>query len=453
MDIWTRIVTWKLPLFQLVSQFPRPPLGFAVESAIIAHLLGDPVDSVMSMLLTLSMCQSRAALAKETCVAANVELIDEEYERTWKGLAIILVSYDECGKSEEVAELCEEYLRLSRHPNFEGEIRHIYEETASKLAADRQTRSLPVFIAELLFIGGWLIALLRAASSEPSPTNWPQVEAHSIAFSGLYLWVTSAVVAGSVIGASQTEGSIPRMLHGFEYQLKEFRGEAPARRPSACYREETGWCKTGQERAIHGGVYSWRPIKWRDNLEMFGIGIWSLVSFVAIAVAVLYASYFPAAILSYFVPPRGLGCRHIPETLMLVVWLLSFAIECLLERWLQKKKLFWAVFWKDVLLALTNISIIIITQCGILQRCSCWTAWGLTWLHLPQLPNVKPELMHYIRHIAPAITFTAILFQFVFCAAIVWRYWDAVRVFIQRDDGISNLPLKYQKLESRRQSK
>ena len=107
-DIWTRVVTWKLPLFQLVSQFPRPPLGLSVETATLAHLLGDPIDSVTSMLLTLAMCRSRVTLAKQMCSESGIDLGDPEYHRIWKALAIVMVSYDECGKPEKVDEFCRE---------------------------------------------------------------------------------------------------------------------------------------------------------------------------------------------------------------------------------------------------------------------------------------------------------------------------------------------------------
>jgi hypothetical protein len=106
----------------------------------------------------------------------------------------------------------------------DNRIRHIYEETAGSLASDRQTRILPVVLAELVFIGGWVISLIKAASSEPNPTNWVNVEAQSIAISALYLWITSTVVIASLIGASQSEDSIPRILHGFEYQMKALGG-------------------------------------------------------------------------------------------------------------------------------------------------------------------------------------------------------------------------------------
>lgn len=126
-----------------------------------------------------------------------------------------------------------------------------------------------------------------------------------------------------------------------------------------------------------------------------------------------------------------------------------------MELWLRKY-LFWAVFYKDLFFALSNIGIVIITQWGIMNRCSCWTMWGLTGLHLPQLPTVKPVLMNYIRRIAPWIVFMAILLQLLFCSAVVWKYWDAMRVYVQRDDGKSNREWKtrkssqaYSKLESK----
>jgi hypothetical protein len=99
-DIWNRIVVWKLPLLQLISQFPRPPLGPSVETGVMMHLLGDPIDSVASMLVTLAVCQQRAKQAKELC---GLPEGDPAYTKAWKGLAIIMVSYDECGLSGKIA--------------------------------------------------------------------------------------------------------------------------------------------------------------------------------------------------------------------------------------------------------------------------------------------------------------------------------------------------------------
>jgi hypothetical protein len=106
-DIWNRIVVWKLPLLQLMSQLPRPPLGPSVETGIMMHLLGDPIDSVASILLSLEMCQRRARQAKDLCMASVMKHDHADYARTWKGLALIMVSYDECGASAKVGDFCD----------------------------------------------------------------------------------------------------------------------------------------------------------------------------------------------------------------------------------------------------------------------------------------------------------------------------------------------------------
>jgi len=43
--IWTRLMVWKYPLFQLVVLLPRPPLGITVESFVIVRLLGNPIGT------------------------------------------------------------------------------------------------------------------------------------------------------------------------------------------------------------------------------------------------------------------------------------------------------------------------------------------------------------------------------------------------------------------------
>jgi hypothetical protein len=160
-----------------------------------------------------------------------------------------------------------------------------------------------------------MISLVKAASSDPNPSNWANVEVHSVAFSALYLWVTCAVAIGSVIGASQTESAIPRLLQGYEFHMAQIRGRQ-ARRPSAVEREETAWCRISTDRAIHGGVFSWRPTKWRRPPEEHGIGTATLLLYSLVSTVIVGIGLMTGALLSYLVPPRGLSCRHLPETMM-----------------------------------------------------------------------------------------------------------------------------------------
>ena len=63
-DIWTRLTTWKFPLFQLAFNFPRPPLSFWTEAFVVVHLMGDPVDTVECLLDKLAVCQAWAEFWK-----------------------------------------------------------------------------------------------------------------------------------------------------------------------------------------------------------------------------------------------------------------------------------------------------------------------------------------------------------------------------------------------------
>ena len=54
-----------------------------------------------------------------------------------------------------------------------------------------------------------------------------------------------------------------------------------------------------------------------------------------------------------------------------------------------------------------------------------------------------------VRQIAPWVVSTAVILQMLLVGAVLWKYWDAVRVYIQRDDGLSNLSLGDKKSERR----
>jgi hypothetical protein len=106
-DIWSRLQTWKFPLFQLVASSPRPPLGLSAETFVLAHLMGDPIGSIRDLLRKLDRCEARArefALEVEY-KTQSLEwfqgcLKNEKPERVWKSLAIIVVSYDEWGEGK-----------------------------------------------------------------------------------------------------------------------------------------------------------------------------------------------------------------------------------------------------------------------------------------------------------------------------------------------------------------
>ena len=109
-DIWTRLVTWKFPLLQLVFQFSRPPLSLRAEFFAIVHLLGDPVDTIRNLIYTLSNCQRRAQYWKKQFSDTLLPLIGDKPDREWKALALITISYDEWGQGDKASKILYESL-------------------------------------------------------------------------------------------------------------------------------------------------------------------------------------------------------------------------------------------------------------------------------------------------------------------------------------------------------
>lgn len=114
-DIWTRLTTWKFPLLQLVASFPRPPLSFWVECFVIVHLLGDPIDTIKSLLAKMSSCQGAAKYWRATCEKILEKRVDDE-DRDWKALALLTDAYGEWGEEGRARVALEQGMWVRRAP-------------------------------------------------------------------------------------------------------------------------------------------------------------------------------------------------------------------------------------------------------------------------------------------------------------------------------------------------
>lgn len=99
-SIWIRLSTWKLPVFQLIAFFPRPPLGFWVQYFVIVHLLGDPIDTTRNLLLKLLKCQQIAEYWKTECTTLEINGEAADASRNWKALALITDAFGEWGQDD-----------------------------------------------------------------------------------------------------------------------------------------------------------------------------------------------------------------------------------------------------------------------------------------------------------------------------------------------------------------
>ena len=250
------------------------------------------------------------------------------------------------------------------------------------------------------------------------------MEAHSIAFSALYFWIIPAVFISSIIGVSQTEAAIPRILRRFEVDVERLNLRNKIKLPNGCLDDN-------EKRIFHGGVYSWQPHKCHPYFNFLSYVI--VVMGTATGMAV-----------SAFVPPDGWNCRHFGEIAILIAWLLSALIDIWLSHiWHLNKenqnKTFWSTGFKDLLFTIATMGGIITTQLGVYNKCECYTRWGKTGLALPEMPEIAQTLFDRLNTVYPGIAFMCIAIELIVIPLFIcFWYRDALRTFVQRDDRKSN---------------
>ncbi|KAF7510902.1 hypothetical protein GJ744_005732 [Endocarpon pusillum] len=500
--IWVRLTTWKFPLFQLIAHFARPPLGYATQAFVIAHLLGDPINTIQNLLHKLSKCQSRAEHLKtiEPLVIHDMRVKDEDKveqaffdglkrDRWQKALGLLAESYDEWGKGDEPKDMLDNILRQVRKEQMDSKqrLQALILETADALAADRATKHLPIWIAIGFFIGTIIVATTRtmaAADDEVfSKTTFISVEMYGVAFASCYFWVIPAVFLGSIIGVSQTEEQIRRILRRFHEDLEDI-GDLGQGKPSPNWLEgedrERVFCED-RERVFRGGVYSWLPVDHHDKAEKLlsldqtqppldqtqplqgAHWIWKWWAYHTFGpVFIVALPSITGALLSGRIPPENWNCRVIGELGFFVVWLTSAQLDFILDYritlsadedhcinfgilgaipwWPHQKrnKLFWIVYAKDVFCTLATLLFLILAVSGCLNACSCWMD-PETGLILPQRPDIDGLLRYRLHHEYPAYIYVGLGMELVVVPLVVWwNYTDALRVYVQRDDGESN---------------
>jgi hypothetical protein len=277
---------------------------------------------------------------------------------------------------------------------------------------------------------------------------------------------------GSIIGVSQTDAAIPRILERFRTETK-VKFPNWEQLPS---REDL----TMDLRERSGGIYSWQPKESRTafknriakcDLErrILGLGrygnCWQLIAWainkvlaftlgsLLFPIIVFACGAFGGLLISLLIPPVGVDCRHIGELFITFAWVVSAGLNKLPifaaaeserdgeETRRARRNRFRFIMGKDIIVTAATMGGIIFTQIGVFNQCACYTLWGKTGLALPETNSVKTTLAWRIDTSYPAIAFLCVGFQLVFVPSLLLnQYGSAIRVFLQRDDEKSNIP-------------
>lgn len=365
-DIGPRLTTWLVPVLVLVGNMFFARLGGGKSALIILHLLGDPIDTMWSLLTKAeawSRCHSLAARHMPNAAAAH--LIRDR--------ATILAAIEELdGPTADPHARFESLIADSRlAPDV---LDHICAETAAELSDSRPDllarAALAVFSYLFAVVSGFVDAVGGKNSSQPGGR---------IGTAMFISWLVPAVLLSNAVGGFASRRTCLRVLERFaktaaeagHADLRVFSGE----RRSSKFRKAAAAVETDfhSSQVWSGAAYSYRPEKrlFRGGPRDVSVSLLLALAFLPVACATTFAF-----LVIWYTPTVGLTCRHMYIIGIFVAWVLSALLTHLTWRLhLFRGKYHWHfTIIKDALVGVPALTVEVLSSCGVFNSCYCWAA-------------------------------------------------------------------------------
>jgi hypothetical protein len=408
-DIGPRLSIWLIPILLLLSNVELSPLDKKRFLAIL-HLLGDPIDSIWSLVYKIDSWDGCYHLAERyggTC------------DRCIRVIATVFAGFEEVEGPRIKSQVYFDTLvdQLGFATQF-----HEWRRTAVELADSRTDELIRTCLAILLYI----FQLISSFVKEVGGGGGGGPPGGRIATGTFLSWLVLMVLLSNSIGGFPSRRTCYDILSRFaEHSGKSYHiphsqsvllpGFASLTRTSSTnYYQSLGWS---------GAIYSYRPWKLQYVTSERRWPRMALIFFLSISPICI--SMAGAFVILWYSLPTGLNCRHMWLIGIFLAWLVSAFITWLSysPRFATGKYHWRFILAKDALVAVPSIAVIILSACGLFNFCSCWSGtlyYGRD-AHVPLKGNQFYELQG--RTTYPLVVSVCIVLQLLVFAtmAIIWR--------------------------------
>ena len=375
---------WVLPAVILISHFLFPPLPWQNYAFVIFHAIGDPIDSLWSM------------LARQEAQRRLYHAAGDIPGPIGKYIATVWSAYEEVGWQDASSDLNRSLVSRNRRAPNREEMYHIML-ASHELSSNRLESQLTTWVAILALVSALITAYVRTVEQN---TRIDNQTAHTIAVVALlFIFIPLVKISGNIGSFKSTSTAVAaieklrRNLQGCISETKtdtaSLQSELPLFPPlnlhsdgRAKERNVEIWPRLAMWTGMNS---SWRPCK-----KVRGRSQYLPLTYAFILV--LLGSSIPAIFLSATNRADrqivGFGCRSATWTLVSVLWLVSFGIDYFL-RWRFREKDLWVrTIFKDSLFALIVVILVLIVQIGLYN--SCWCRSNIISLGVNANVNLNP---------------------------------------------------------------
>lgn len=307
------------------------------------------------------------------------------------------------------------------------------------LAADRGSNFWAVGVAIFGFFMAVILKYVYIDTDTFDVTKPQHIDIWSISSSLCMVHIIPNVLFASIISVQQSHYTARRILQEFEQRINREDAEGGGAQPR--HRKIGKGDQWEQDEQINNGVIpNWRPNRQHalelDPVLTYPPWVLDVVSFLIVITPSAGAMW-----LASMVPPEGFNCRTVVKLIMMSLYVVKYAAQLLVNRLSARStttKMFITAAM-DIMTTILFAFVIFSTQSGILNRPGCYRQCkdngecgiypaSVTW-------NTVQKGLYGLYS---GILFGFLSMQLVFCALIVWVFWDARKVYLQDDKPLED---------------
>lgn len=341
-----RLINWFIPIVLLVMNVYYAEIGWKTYLAAF-RLLGDPIDSMWSLLSILCAWNSYIADAKDPRRRE-----DPAQKMRERDVAAIL-----CGlRCSQVTwpNVYDRWLHGSGLNAAQLDAR--IQKTARKLTEGRALGMLRASGALLLYLWQVIAAFVPAIGGDTQPSGG------MIGPAMLFSWLLPIVLLSNAIGGFNSPNACRRILLNF---LRRVRDVGDGSRY-----DQFNTISDPVSPLWTGGIPFYQPNKSSSTNARVRITLFTVSALPALIA-------FGTAFAVLYTPPTYLTCRHFLILFILLLWLLSVGVTWTISRYssCNPKLIFYCTLAKDVVLSLLIVGLLIATSCDLFTSCWCLSGY------------------------------------------------------------------------------
>ncbi|KAF9893948.1 hypothetical protein FE257_008919 [Aspergillus nanangensis] len=376
-DIGPRLSTWLIPILLLIGNAHFARLG-REKYLMILHILGDPIDSMWS-LLTKAELWSRCYSLARTYMHQHAHEDPEHYERRILDVATVYAAIEDLlGSGTDQFRLHFEQILREKRPDMTTEhFYHLTKEVANELSDSRSNELRRAGLAVLSYLYHVIAAFVEAVGGKSSSPPGGR-----IGTALLLSFLIPLVLVSNAMGGYTSRRTCLRIMERYVKtvtgnsveDLRRFSAAKPSRHFFAAGRETSSTTDFYSAQLWTGTVTCYTPRKSlgfvggkRDNSPALLLLAALLPVFVATVISITEIC---------LTPTTGLGCRSVMLLVIFLLWVTSAFITWVTWRTglATGRYHYMLTTAKDAVVAVPIVVLIFLSSCGLFNSCYCWSA-------------------------------------------------------------------------------